>query len=208
VVSKTRDIRRLISDDMKANAVIFQREPDCMYTRKLHPGSEFPAIQVKRSDGEALTLGKPQGEHDWQLVVVYRGKHCPICTKFLNKLESYRERFSAQGVDLVAVSADDEQQLTQHRESLEVNFPLAYGLTLEQMQSLGLFISTPRSEKETDHDFPEPAFFIVNGEGKIQIQEIANAPFVRPDLDTLVGGIEFIRKPDNDYPIRGTRDYD
>ena len=193
---------------MKANAVIFQREPDCMYTRKLHPGSEFPAIQVKRSDGEALTLGKPQGEHDWQLVVVYRGKHCPICTKFLNKLESYRERFSAQGIDLVAVSADDEQQLTQHRESLEVNFPLAYGLTLEQMQSLGLFISTPRSEKETDHDFPEPAFFIVNGEGKIQIQEIANAPFVRPDLDTLIGGIEFIRKPDNDYPIRGTRDYD
>ncbi|TCJ25901.1 redoxin domain-containing protein [Halomonas sp. GDM18] len=179
-----------------------------MYTRKLHPGSEFPAIQVKRSDGEALTLGKPQGEHDWQLVVVYRGKHCPICTKFLNKLESYRERFSAQGVDLVAVSADDEQQLTQHRESLEVNFPLAYGLTLEQMQSLGLFISTPRSAKETDHDFPEPAFFIVNGEGKIQIQEIANAPFVRPDLDTLIGGIEFIRKPDNDYPIRGTRDYD
>ena len=58
-----------------------------MYTRKLHPGSEFPAIQVKRSDGEALTLGKPQGEHDWQLVVVYRGKHCPICTKFLNKLD-------------------------------------------------------------------------------------------------------------------------
>ena len=178
-----------------------------MYTRKLHPGSEFPAIQVQRHDGETLTLGKPQGEHDWQLVVVYRGKHCPICTKFLNKLTEYRERFSAQGVDLVAISADSQQQLNDHLESLDLNFPIAGGLTVEQMETLGLFISTPRSEKETDHDFPEPAFFIVNGEGKVQIEEVANAPFVRPDLDTLIGGIEFIRKPDNHYPIRGTRDY-
>lgn len=179
-----------------------------MYTRKLHPGSDFPALDVTRSDGETLTLGKPQGEHDWQLVIVYRGKHCPICTKFLNKLESYRERFSAQGVDLVAVSADSQQQLSEHMESLDLDFPLASGLSQEQMQTLGLFISEPRSEQETDHDFPEPAFFIVNAEGKVQIEEVANAPFVRPDLDTLIGGIEFVRKPDNHYPIRGTRLYE
>ena len=36
------------------------------------------------------------------------------------------------------------------------------------------------------------------------IAEIANAPFVRPDLEQLVSGLEFIRNPDNNYPIRGT----
>ena len=139
-------------------------------------------------------------------MVVYRDKHCPICTKFLYKLTESRERFRAQGVDLVAVFADS-QQLNEHLESLDLNFPIAGGLTIEQLETLRLFTSTPRSEKEADHDFPEPAFFIVNGEGKVPIEEVANAPFVRPDLATLIRGIEIIRKPDNQYPIRGTRDY-
>jgi len=44
----------------------------------------------------------------------------------------------------------------------------------------------------------------VNEKNDIHIAEIANAPFVRPDLEQLVSGLEFIRKPDNNYPIRGT----
>jgi hypothetical protein len=44
----------------------------------------------------------------------------------------------------------------------------------------------------------------VNEKNDIHIAEIANAPFVRPDLEQLVSGLEFIRNPDNNYPIRGT----
>ena len=71
------------------------------------------------------------------------------------------------------------------------------------MQELCLYVSEPRSEKETDHPFPEPALFVVRPDGKLQIVNVANAPFVRPDLETLVGGLSFIIA--NDYPIRGTR---
>jgi hypothetical protein len=62
-------------------------------------------------------------------------------------------------------------------------------------------VSTPRSAQETDQPFPEPGLFVVNGDGKIQIVDISNAPFARPDLATLLGGIKFVRA--NDYPIRG-----
>lgn len=58
-------------------------------------------------------------------------------------------------------------------------------------------------EKETDHPFPEPALFVVRPDGKLQIVNVANAPFVRPDLETLVGGLGFVIA--NDYPIRGIR---
>jgi hypothetical protein len=44
--------------------------------------------------------------------------------------------------------------------------------------------------------------FVVNGDGNIQILDISNAPFARPDLEGLLNGIKFVR--DNDYPIRGT----
>ena len=35
-----------------------------------------------------------------------------------------------------------------------------------------------------------------------QLVDVSNAPFLRPDLDKVLGGITFIRA--NDYPIRGT----
>ena len=80
--------------------------------------------------------------------------------------------------------------------------PLYYGLTIEQMQQLGLYISYPRSDKETDHPFAEPGLFVVNAEGNVQVVDISNNPFVRPDIEQMYSGLEWIRK--NDYPIRGT----
>lgn len=34
--------------------------------------------------------------------------------------------------------------------------------------------------------------------------DISNSPFARPDLENVVAGLEWIRKLDNNYPIRGT----
>ncbi|UTF61716.1 peroxiredoxin family protein [Gilvimarinus sp. DA14] len=175
-----------------------------MYTDKLQAGSIFPNIKATLSGGEVVNLSEPEHGREWKMVVVYRGKHCPICTKYLNSLEQYVEDLQELGVDLIAVSADSEQQLKAHKEELNVSFPLAYGLTQEQMLQLGLYISTPRNAQETDHNFAEPALFVINGDGKIQIVEITNAPFSRPDLDILLSGLRFIRDPENNYPIRGT----
>ena len=113
------------------------------------------------------------------------------------------EGFDAKGFP-PAVSGDSKAQLDEHLEELSITYPIAYGLSQEDMAKLGLYISTPRSEKETDHNFAEPALFVLNEKNEIHIAEIANAPFVRPDLEQLVSGLEFIRNPDNNYPIRGT----
>jgi hypothetical protein len=43
---------------------------------------------------------------------------------------------------------------------------------------------------------------VVNAKREIQIVEKANAPFVRPEIDQLLGGIEYTQN--NEYPIRGT----
>lgn len=172
-------------------------------TKKLRAGSQFPEIQVHKISGETTALGKPDNGHDWKLVVVYRGKHCPICTKYLNQLETVKKSFYDAGVDIIAISADSKEQLESHlAEKIDIDFPIAYGLTVEQMNELGLYISDPRSEKETDHPFAEPATFVINTDGNIQIIDISNAPFARPELEALANGLSFIRE--NDYPIRGT----
>lgn len=175
-----------------------------MYTNKLHAGAKFPEIKATLLSGKKILLSQPSGDKDWKLVLVYRGRHCPLCTKYLNELEQQIQSLYDAGVDVVAVSGDSKEQLENHLEKLDVSFQMAYGLTQEQMQEMGLYISTPRSEKETDHNFSEPGLFVINQDGNIQVVDISNNPFVRPNLSEFISGINWIRNPENNYPIRGT----
>jgi peroxiredoxin len=171
---------------------------------KIEAGSPFPKISLQSLDGGTAEIGQPTGDTDWKMVVVYRGRHCPLCTKYLNQLETYKQQLLDNRIDLVAVSADSKSQLESHLEKLHVSFPLCYGLTIEQMEELGLYISIPRSDKETDHPFAEPGLFVINDKGQVQVVDISNIPFVRPELEALVAGLGRIKDPENDYPIRGT----
>lgn len=168
----------------------------------LTAGTTFPKQDVSKLGGGTLTLGAPQGGHDWQLVVVYRGLHCPICKTYLSTLQDLRDDFHAIGVDVVAVSGDPEAKAQSMADEKELSLPIGYDLSLEQMAALGLYISDPRSAQETDRPFAEPGVFVINAEGNIQIVDISNAPFARPDLNGLLKGITFVR--DKDYPVRGT----
>jgi len=175
-----------------------------MTSNKFKAGDQFPVIELPALSGDKITLGTPQPGSDWKMVVVYRGKHCPLCTRYLNEIEKRKDDFQQLGVDIAAVSADSEAQAREHSGDLVVSYPIAYGLIIEQMQQLGLYISHPRSAQETDHPFAEPGLFVINEKGQVQVLDISNGPFVRPEIDVLLNGLGFIRNPENNYPIRGT----
>jgi peroxiredoxin len=173
------------------------------YTHKLHPGDEFPKLEARLSTGETVNIAEPKRGLDWKMIVVYRGQHCPLCTRYLNQLANFKSALEQTGVDLIAISADSNVQLDSHLDRLQINFPIAYGLELKQMEQLGLYLSEPRSEQETDHIFSEPGLFVVNENNKLHVVDISNNPFVRPELQSLINGLSWIRNPDNNYPIRG-----
>ncbi|MFD0857602.1 redoxin domain-containing protein [Roseovarius aquimarinus] len=170
--------------------------------KTLDAGQEFPRQQVARLGGDTLTLGAPAEGRDWQMIVVYRGLHCPICKSYLKKLEEVKGAFHEIGVDVVTVSGDPEEKALAMAEETGSSVPMGYGLDIAQMRALGLFVSDPRSPEETDRPFPEPGLFVVNAEGRLQIVDISNAPFARPDLGGLAKGLAFVRE--KGYPIRGT----
>ncbi len=168
---------------------------------KPQSGQRLPEIAIAQLDGRQLRLGTPVDEHDWQMVVVYRGKHCPICKTYLTELERVAPEFAKAGIGVVAISSDPEDRARSFTDEIGVSFPVGYDLTVDQMQKLGLYVSEPRSPKETDRPFAEPGLFVINDEGLLYVVDISNAPFSRPDLAGLAKGLKFIR--DNDYPIRG-----
>lgn len=168
----------------------------------LDAGAVFPKMEVPRVGGGLVALGDVGGAPDWQMVVVYRGLHCPICKRYLTRLEGLQAQFHEQGVGVVAVSGDPEAKARALVDELELTLPMGYGLDLAQMRALGLYVSDPRSVQETDRPFPEPGLFVINAAGRVQIVDVSNAPFARPDLEGVLNGITFIRA--NDYPVRGT----
>lgn len=176
-----------------------------MSSMKLTPGGIFPTIKLSDLDGNVADIATPADGFDWRVVVVYRGQHCPMCTRYLERLQGMAEKFAEIGVDIAAVSADSAEQAAKQRDETKVTFPVFHGISIEQMQALGLYISDPRSAEETDHVFPEPGVFVVNRDGELQITTISNNPFVRPELPTLLSGLRWIRE--NNYPVRGKRDY-
>jgi peroxiredoxin len=165
---------------------------------KLESGAMFPQLTVPCAGGRTIRLGGAR--RGWQLIVVYRGRHCPICSRYLAKLDGMAKRFAELDTEIIAVSADPCDRAEQAKTEWAIGFDIAYDLSLDAMRALGLYISAPADG--APHPFPEPALFAVNPEGRAQIIEIANAPFVRPDLETILSGLAFIRE--KNYPIRGT----
>jgi peroxiredoxin len=166
---------------------------------KLSAGSTFPSIPIATVNGNTADLSSRSG---WRMIVVYRGKHCPLCKKYFNTLDGMLGELSSAGVTVLVASADPKEKAEADVAGEGWRFPVGYGLSMEQMRALGLYISEPRSPQETDRPFAEPGVFVINPEGKVQIVDISNAPFARPDLGSILQGVKFVRE--KQYPIRGT----
>ncbi|MBE0436961.1 MAG: redoxin domain-containing protein [Methylomicrobium sp.] len=161
-------------------------------------GEKFPTMTWNAVSGERLVPADGSG---WRVLIVYRGQHCPLCKAYLNSLNEMLEDFRAMNIAVSTVSADSKEKAEAEVAECGWTFPVGYDLSVDQMRELGLYISDPRSPEETDRPFAEPGLFVINPAGNAQIIDISNAPFARPDLKSLLKGLQFVMS--KDYPIRG-----
>ncbi len=169
-------------------------------SEKITAGSAMPEFDLPLVGGGNIHIG---GKRDkYQMVIVYRGKHCPVCKNYLGGFKEIQHNFAEANTDVVVISGDPVEKAQADVDEFGWDFAVGYGLSQDQMRTLGLYISEPRSEKETDRPFPEPGLFVINPEGKVQVVDISNAPWTRPDLARVANGLKYVQA--NDYPIRGT----
>ncbi|MEO9656431.1 peroxiredoxin family protein [Marinomonas sp.] len=172
-----------------------------MTSHKVDAGKALPNFTAKSVlDGEQITIGQANGK--WQLVIVYRGKHCGRCKKYLNILQGQQQAWADAGFDIMTVSADSQAKAQQDVAEFNWTFPIACELSIEDMKKLGVYISEPLSANEADGPFSEPAVFCLRPDGSVQIAAISNGPAARPDLAELLDGMIFTIE--NERPARGT----
>jgi peroxiredoxin len=175
----------------------------------LLPRHPTPALNVPLVGGGRFVLGASPGEK-FDLIVFYRGLHCPLCAKYLLELERLAGDFASRGVKLLAVSSDSEERGREMAEKVQAGsqvkgLAFAYGLNLKSARQWGLYISTSRGKTSIGIEepalFSEPGVFIVRPDGTLYYGAVQTMPFARPGFQDLLGAIDFaIAK---DYPARG-----
>jgi peroxiredoxin len=169
-------------------------------SNKPRVGEKVEVFEIETlTDNGSITIGDAKDR--WTMLVVYRGRHCPRCKRYLNKLNDMLSKWT-DVMDVVVVSADTKEKAIADRDEFGWNFELGYGLTVERIRKLGLYVSEPLSEAETTDMFSEPGTFAIRPDGSLMLVDISNGPAARPDLDELLDGMIF--NINNDRPVRGT----
>ena len=168
-------------------------------SEKPRVGAQIKPLCFPSVAGDPIEIG--QAKDRWTMLFVYRGRHCPRCKRFLNKLNAVLPAWE-EVMDVAVVSADTREKAVADREEFGWTFDLGYGMTEEQMRELGLYVSDPLSEAETDALFAEPGAFGIRPDGSLMLVDISNGPAARPDLEELLDGMKF--NITNDRPTRGT----
>ena len=168
----------------------------------LKPGTVAPDLDLPLTINARFKLSE-QTPDAFTMLVFYRGKHCPICKKYLTALGGRLSEFTERGVNVFAVSMDSpERAAVSHDEWDTGDLPLAHSLSEDQARQWGLFISKKREGSKEPEVFSEPGLFLLRPDSTIFFENVQSAPFTRPDLDQLLEGIDFVTA--KDYPVRGT----
>jgi peroxiredoxin len=163
-------------------------------------GAPMPAISVPQLGGGTMNIG---GATDtWTLFIVYRGRHCGRCKNYLNGLEAMKADWEKSGFTVKIVSADTEERAAADIAEYKWSMDVGYGLSTEQMVTLGLYITDPANNGDAVARFAEPGIFCIDPDGNIVVAAISNAPSARPDLAQLLDGMQFTIA--NNLPFRGT----
>jgi peroxiredoxin len=171
----------------------------------LMPRQPVPALAVALTGGGRFVLGAEPAER-FDLIVFYRGLHCPICAKYLLELERLAPEFAKRGVRIVAVSSDEAERAQAMADKVKADgMQIGYGLSLGNARQWGLYISAARGKTSIGIEepalFSEPGVFLVRPDGTLYYGAVQTMPFARPQFQDLLGAIDFAIA--HDYPARG-----
>jgi peroxiredoxin len=171
----------------------------------LIPRQAVPPLAVPLLGGGVFDLAVLPAP-TFNLLVFYRGLHCPLCAKYLLELEKLYDDFLQRGVVPLAISADHEERAGAMADKLNAQkLKFGYGLPLPVARSWGLTISASRGKTSLGIEepalFSEPGLFLVRPDGTLYWGSTQTMPFARPHFDEILGALDFVAK--NDYPARG-----
>jgi peroxiredoxin len=166
----------------------------------LKTGQTMPEVNIKNIKGESVSLNSLVSEKP-TILIFYRGGWCPYCNVHLAKLQEIESELLALGYQIIALSADSPEMLSETLDKNELKFSIysdnesvastAFGLAFkvsdDYMEKLASYnIDLEKATANTDHILPVPAVYMLNTSGLIEY-DYSNPDYkVRLDTDELL----------------------
>lgn len=167
----------------------------------LIPRKPAPELTVPVAGDGTYTLGRKTPE-TFTILVFYRGRHCPICARYLADVEAALDDALAIGAETVAVSMDRAERAEASMDAWGLTrLRLGYDMAEEVARHWGLYISSARPGSDEPARFSEPGLAVIDRTGLVYLAQAQSAPFARPPFADLVSGLRFALE--QDYPARG-----
>ena len=166
-------------------------------------GEKVPAMQLPDANGtmqnvNALIKAKPT------ILVFYRGGWCPYCTKQLSGLQEARESLEKMGYQLLAISTDSPEKLseTMGKQTLDytllsdadLNVTRAFGIAFQAPGGYHNFLPQSSGGKNTELLLPVPSVFILDRNGIIRFEHINPDFKQRISSDMLISVAQALRQ--------------
>jgi peroxiredoxin len=166
----------------------------------IKPRQPAPRLEVKLLDGSAWRLedARPAA---FQMIVVYRGLHCPVCKTYLGDLEAKLPEFARRGVDVIAISTDSRERAERAKAEWGLaNLRIGCELSIADARAWDLFVSRAIRDGEPP-EFSEPGLFLVKPDGTLFFASRGSAPWGRPPFDQMLRGVDVVAE--RRMPARG-----
>ena len=166
----------------------------------IKPRQPTPPLEAKLLDGSTWHL-KNTKPAAFEMIIVYRGLHCPICKTYLGELEAKLPEFSKRGVEVIAISTDNRERAESAKKEWGLNnLRVGYELSIASAREWDLYISRSIRDGEPP-EFSEPGLFLVKPDGTLFFASRGSAPWGRPPLDQMLRGIDVATE--RKMPARG-----
>jgi peroxiredoxin len=153
----------------------------------LEPGDTFPKLTVKVLGGKTLTLPEAFEGH-YTALLFFRGPWCPYCNAQLRAFQRASESFAELGIQVAALSADDEPATLALADKHHLAFSLGYGADPHEVAELtGAFVN------------PEPAYlqatgFVLDPEGRVMVSVYSSGAIGRLMPEDVLGLVKYARE--------------
>lgn len=146
----------------------------------LSPGDAFPAVALNRPDGEILTLPDAFAGN-FGVILFFRGSWCPYCIAQLRAFQRASDRLEEVGVQVVALSTDDEASTTGMVERLGLTFPVGHSAdAIALSAATGAFVSPGRGNLESTG-------FVIAPFGRVVVSVYSSGAIGRLLPDDVIG---------------------
>ena len=153
----------------------------------LHPGDSFPELTLAIPGNETVTVPTTFAGQ-FGVVLFYRGAWCPYCNAQLRAFQRASPTLANVGVQVAALSVDDEASTADLVAEHGLTFPVGFGADAHAVADLtGAFVN------------PDPVYlqstgFVLDPAGRVVVSVYSSGAIGRLIPDDVAGLVRYVRE--------------